>query len=92
MGSGRPSVVHDRVEDCGLKACTVVDGDIVLVGGTKNVTVYRKIGHNAAPPKKFFFCTYTLLGKQILSSPSFIAVALAIPAIYRLTVPFVRLI
>ncbi len=55
------------------------------------VTVYRKIGHNAAPTKNFF-CTYRLLGKQILSSPSFIAVALAIPAIYCLTVPFVRLI
>ena len=36
VGSGRPSAVHDRVADCGLKACTVVDGDIVLVGGTKN--------------------------------------------------------
>ncbi len=44
------------------------------------------------PDEKLFFCTYTLLGKQILSSPSFIAVALAIPAIYRLNVPFVRLI
>ncbi len=44
------------------------------------------------PDEKTFFCTYRLLGKQILSSPSFIAVALAIPAIYRLTVPFVRLI
>ncbi len=44
------------------------------------------------PDENFFFCTYTLLGKQILSSPSFIAVALAIPAIYHLTVPFVRLI
>ena len=42
-----------------------------------------------SPDEKFFFCTYRLLGKQILSSPSFIAVALAIPAIYRLTVPFV---
>ncbi len=44
------------------------------------------------PDEKYFFCTYRLRGKQILSSPSFIAVALAIPAIYRLTVPFVRLI
>ncbi len=44
------------------------------------------------PDEKYFFCTYRLLGKQILSSPSFIAVALAIPAIYRLTVPFIRLI
>ncbi len=56
------------------------------------VTVYRKIGHNAAPTKNNFFCTYALLGIQILSSPSFIIVALAIPAIYHLTVPFVRLI
>ncbi len=44
------------------------------------------------PDEKIFFCTYTLLGKRILSSPSFIAVAFAIPAIYHLTVPFVRLI
>ncbi len=44
------------------------------------------------PDEKFFFCTYTLLGKQILSFPNFIAVALAIPATYHLTVPFVRLI
>ncbi len=44
------------------------------------------------PDEKIFFGTYTLLSKQILSSPSFIAVALAIPAIYHLTVPFVRLI
>ena len=44
------------------------------------------------PDEKNFFCTYTLLGKPILSSPSFIAVALAIPAIYHLTVLFVRLI
>ncbi len=42
------------------------------------------------PDEKIFFCTYTLLGKQIISSPGFIAVALAIPAIYHLTVPFVR--
>ncbi len=43
-----------------------------------------------APRRNFFFCTYTLLGEQILSSLSFIAVALAIPAIYHLTGPFVR--
>ncbi len=52
----------------------------------------QEIQAQRGPGENFFFCTYTLLGKQILSSPSFIAVALAIPAIYHLTVPFVRLI
>ncbi len=66
--------------------------NVCLSLGIQYVTVYRKIGHNAAPTKIFIFGTYRLLGKQILSSPSFIAIALAIPAIYRLTVPFVRLI
>ncbi len=38
------------------------------------VTVYRKTRHNAAP-FKIFFCTYRVVGVQILSSPSFIVVA-----------------
>ncbi len=36
------------------------------------VTVYRKTRH---PSKKIFFCTYRVVGVQILSSPSFIVVA-----------------
>ena len=39
------------------------------------VTVYRKTRHNAAPFEKNFFCTYRVVGVQILSSPSFIVVA-----------------
>ncbi len=39
------------------------------------VTVYRKTGHNAAPFEKNFFCSYRVVGVQILSSPSFIVVA-----------------
>ena len=53
--------------------------------------VYRKIGHNAAPTK-IFFCTYRVVGVQILSSPSYIVVALAVPVKIDLTVPFRRLI
>ncbi len=54
------------------------------------VTVYRKTSHNAAPFEKFF-CTYRVVGIQILSSPSFIVVAKVVPTIIDLTVPFRRL-
>ncbi len=53
------------------------------------VTVYRKTGHNAAP-FEIFFCTYRVVGIQILSSPSFIVVEV-FPTIIDLTVPFCRL-
>ncbi len=39
------------------------------------MTVNRITGHNAAPFEKIFFCTYRVVGVQILSSPSFIVVA-----------------
>ncbi len=42
---------------------------------TLYVTIYRKTRHNAAHFEKIFFCTYRVVGVQILSSPSFIVVA-----------------
>ncbi len=74
---------------------SIIGTVITYVQSVNSLTICDRLQENRAqrgPDEKYFFCTYRLLGKQILSSPSFIAVALAIPAIYRLTVPFVRLI
>ncbi len=52
----------------------------------KYVTVIGKPG-TTRHLRIFFFCTYGVVGVQILSSPSFIVAALVVPAIIDLTVP-----